>query len=113
MQRCPFQVTDSERWGLSQPKSSAICKKRGFVRSSCKQAQTGHRTVIRVPLFTEERSRMWSIFGSCRTWSTLKLIRCAVPWLSISVSPLAPSSANAMATIVFKALPCAPLVGEA
>ena len=33
--------------------------------------------------------------------------------LSISVSPLLPSSANAIATMVFNALPCAPRVGEA
>src|SRR5271163_761401 len=67
MQCVPCQVTESERCGLSQPKSSAICKNRDLAASSFEQAQMGHRTVMRVPFFTLGR---WvcSIFGCWRRW---------------------------------------------
>src|SRR5262249_34566322 len=78
------------------------------VSSIFEQAQTGHLTVIRVPVFTSEIEQTWSTLGSCRIWSTLNVISCQVRRLSITVSPRAPSRAKAMATIVLSALPCAP-----
>src|SRR5262249_6081674 len=90
---------------------AAICKKRSAASLSTDLAESGHRTVIWVPFFTNEGEISRSTFGSRRTGSISKIIRCALPCASITVTPRVLSSTNAIAKIVFKALPCAPRVG--
>jgi hypothetical protein len=51
------------------------------------QAESGHRTVTRSLFFTLDVSCVCWIFGSCRTASMVKTIRCLTPLLSITVSP--------------------------
>ena len=57
-QGLPFQSTDRVRCGLILPKSSAICKNRARDSSIYEQAESSHRMLILMPVFTGEAFRM-------------------------------------------------------
>jgi hypothetical protein len=50
----PFHIRDRVKCGLNQPKSSAICKKRGLASVSTEQAESGQRTVTMAPVFIRD-----------------------------------------------------------
>ena len=60
-------------------KSTAICKNRSSASSWFEQAESGHLTVIRVPVSTGEGSSVCVIFGSRRIRSIENTMRCRTP----------------------------------
>ena len=65
-------------------KVSASCKKSRLARSRNELAESGHRTVSRVPFFTREARRSITGLGVWRIGSVAKAMRCSTPWLSIT-----------------------------
>src|SRR5262249_30755599 len=89
----------------------------------CQSHFGAHSTVTLVPTVIDDGPTSCAILGWLLMWSTLNSMRCLAPCVSMIVTPAASTSelssfitsrlsTKAIARMVLRALPWAPLVGE-